>query len=144
MILPDYYALLKINRDSELETIKKAFRTEIAIYHPENNSAPDARRTFDLLIEAFDVLSNDKKRMEYDVMLKENERRTLPTTVPNQKEETYKEWQKEAKKKSDKSWDASLDELLLLEVFFELGILGLLGDWGDGLGDVFGDVFDIF
>ena len=40
------------------ETIKKAFRKEIAIYHPDNNASTEAREKFEQLVEAFDILSN--------------------------------------------------------------------------------------
>ena len=98
---------------------------------------------FDLLIEAFNVLSNTKKRKAYDEMLAKREAR-IPVVISEKEEETYEEWQKEAKKKSKKSWDADLTDLLLLDLFIDGSLFGMFDGFDDLIGDTLGDVFDLF
>ena len=150
MQLINYYQLLHINQSADLETIKSAFRKEIAMYHPDKNSAPGARARFDQLVEGFDMLSNSKKREAYDKLLNASETNKPIVVAPNE-EKQYTDWKKEAKKKSDNYWSTSLSELLLLDIFLEGSFSGLfsgagdiLGDLGDSLGDSLGDIFDIF
>ncbi len=145
-MIADYYILLKIEQSTDLDVIKKAFRKEIAIYHPDNNPLPDARTQFDLLVEAFEVLSDSNKRITYDALLSAQ---TNNKPVVIEQEEHYKEWQKEAKTKSKKYYDYGLDELLLFDLFILNGDVldGLLsgtGDLIDGLTEGLEGVFDLF
>ncbi|MFD1064180.1 DnaJ domain-containing protein [Winogradskyella litorisediminis] len=142
-MITDYYSVLGVSKDADLETIKKAFRKKIALYHPENNKSPEAREKFDLLVEAFNVLSDGKKRAEYDKILNKRNLNT-PMVITPKEEKQYDDWKKEAKKKSKKSWETDLTDLLLLELFFDVGFLGLFGEFGEAIGDGLGDVFDLF
>lgn len=146
MELHNYYQLLNIDKSADLDAIKKAFRTEIALYHPNNNKSEGARVRFDMLVEGFDILSNPKKRDAYDQMLGFSET-NKPVLIEPKAEEQYKEWKKEAKKKSDTYWLRDLSDLLLLDLFLDAGLSGLFSgteDLLDGLGDSLGDIFDIF
>lgn len=63
----DYYEVLGVPRNADLESIKKAYRALARQYHPdiaENKS--EAERHFKEINEAFAVLSNDEKRAQYD------------------------------------------------------------------------------
>ena len=62
----DYYEVLGITRNSSEEEIKKAFRRLALEYHPDRNKDDGAERRFKEINEAYQVLSNDKKRAEYD------------------------------------------------------------------------------
>ncbi|WP_298894508.1 DnaJ domain-containing protein [uncultured Psychroserpens sp.] len=147
MELQNYYQLLNIEKTADLETIKKAFRKEIAMYHPDKNSSEGARARFELLVEGFNILSNKKKREAYDRMLNTSET-NKPMVVAPKAEQQYQEWKEESKKKSKDYWNTSLSELLLLDIFLETELLGGLfsgtEDLLDGLGDSLGDIFDIF
>ncbi len=145
-MITDYYKLLKIEKSVDLYSIKKAFRSEIAIYHPDNNRSPNARAQFDLLVEAFEVLSDPKKRSTYDELLK-SQITNKPVFI--KQKEHYEDWQRKAKTKSKKYYDFGLDELLLLDLFILNGDIldGLLSgtsDILDELTDGIGDVFDLF
>ena len=50
-MITDYYSILSVDINADLETIKKAFRKQIALYHPENNKSPEAKEKFDIIIE---------------------------------------------------------------------------------------------
>jgi len=146
MELINYYDLLKIESSADLNTIKKAFRKEIALYHPDKNKSEGAKAHFNLLVEGFDILSNSEKRLAYDAMLKTSAT-NKPIVIEPKKQEQYKEWKKEAKKKSDKYWFSDLADILVLDLFLDAGLSSLFSETDtllDGLSDSLGDVFDIF
>ena len=152
MELQNYYRLLNIEKTADLDTIKKAFRKEIALYHPDNNSSDGARARFDLLVEGFDILSNSKKREAYDQMLIASET-NKPMVLEPKVEAQYNTWKKESRKNSERYWDTGLAELLVLDIFLNSNLLGgilsgtedILEGLGDSLSDIdLGDVFDIF
>lgn len=60
----DYYDILGIDKKAPKEDIKKAFRTLAHKYHPDKKTGDDAK--FKEINEAYSVLSDDKKRAEYD------------------------------------------------------------------------------
>ena len=63
----DYYEILEIERTSDKEIIKKAYRKLALKYHPDRN--PDdksAEERFKQINEAYEILSNDEKRQIYD------------------------------------------------------------------------------
>lgn len=63
----DYYALLGVSRDAKAEDIKKAYRKLARKHHPDVNPGDKAaEERFKDISEAFDVLSDDKKRSVYD------------------------------------------------------------------------------
>ena len=138
--MTNYYQLLNIDPKADLNTIKKAFRREVAIYHPDNNKSPEAKDRFEKIIEAFDILSDAEKRKVYDDMLK-FEATNKPVVI--EQKEQYKDWQKEAKKKSKKYEDFSLEDLLLLDIFVLNGDI-LDSIFSDDLIDGLGDIFDLF
>lgn len=62
----DYYEILGIPRDADTKAIKSAFRKLAMKYHPDRNKAPDAEEKFKQIAEAYAVLSDPRKRAEYD------------------------------------------------------------------------------
>ena len=62
----DYYEVLGIARDADQKTIKDAFRSLALKYHPDRNKAPDAEEKFKEIAEAYGILSDPKKRAQYD------------------------------------------------------------------------------
>ncbi len=61
----DYYKILGIDRKATKEEIKKAFRTIAHKYHPDKGGGDAAK--FKEASEAYSVLSDDKKRAQYDM-----------------------------------------------------------------------------
>lgn len=140
--MKNYYTILKINGEADLAAIKKAFRREIALYHPDKNPNESAKQHFDDLVEGFNILSDSEKRKVYDAMLKASY--TNKPIVVSEKQQ-YEEWKEESKKTSRKYRSTTLEDLLLLDIFLDVGFSGLLTeDLFDGVGDLFGDVFDLF
>eukprot|EP01084_Bolivina_argentea_P159431 277663_1 len=63
-----YYKILGVERNATKEQIKKSYRKLAMKWHPDKN--PDnkdaAEREFKEIGEAYSVLSDDKKRKQYD------------------------------------------------------------------------------
>lgn len=62
----DYYEILGVQRGASRDDIQKAFRKLAREYHPDVNKAPDAHDRFQEINEAYQILSDDKKRAAYD------------------------------------------------------------------------------
>eukprot|EP00825_Cyclidium_porcatum_P009874 TRINITY_DN15049_c0_g1_i1.p2 TRINITY_DN15049_c0_g1~~TRINITY_DN15049_c0_g1_i1.p2 ORF type:complete len:189 (+),score=35.35 TRINITY_DN15049_c0_g1_i1:142-708(+) len=62
----DLYKILGINRDADQRTIKKAFNKLSRKYHPDKNKEPDAAEYYSKIINAYEVLSDDDKKQQYD------------------------------------------------------------------------------
>jgi len=62
--MKDYYKILEIEKESEKEDIKKAYRKMALKYHPDKNNGDDDK--FKDIAEAYEILSDDNKRIQYD------------------------------------------------------------------------------
>ncbi|XP_066483495.1 dnaJ homolog subfamily B member 6 [Tiliqua scincoides] len=69
----DYYEILGVHRHASPEDIKKAYRKLALKWHPDKNpdNKEEAERQFKQLAEAYEVLSDAKKRDIYDKYGKE-------------------------------------------------------------------------
>ncbi|MCW5199254.1 molecular chaperone DnaJ [Desulfobulbus sp. F1] len=63
----DYYEILEVPKNADGEVIKKAYRKHAMKYHPDRNPGDkEAEARFKEAAEAYEVLSDKKKRQVYD------------------------------------------------------------------------------
>ena len=63
----DYYKILEVSENEDISEIKKQYRKLAMKYHPDRNAGDErAAKKFREITEAYEVLSNEKKRKEYD------------------------------------------------------------------------------
>lgn len=75
---PDYYAILGILRDATQEEIKRAYIESAQRLHPDKNQAPGETEFFLEVQQAYETLSNPKRRMDYDATLPKEETTSSP------------------------------------------------------------------
>lgn len=65
--MADYYEVLEVSRNATPEEIKKAYRQKALKFHPDKNPGDsEAEKRFKEISEAYEVLSDEKKRQIYD------------------------------------------------------------------------------
>jgi molecular chaperone DnaJ len=62
----DYYSVLGVAQNASDEEIRRAFRRKAMEFHPDRNKNADAEDKFKEINEAYQVLSDTKKRGQYD------------------------------------------------------------------------------
>jgi DnaJ-class molecular chaperone len=63
----DYYKILGIAKDSDQIQIRKAFRQLALLHHPDKNkNSEESKVKFMELVQAYEVLSDEKARERYD------------------------------------------------------------------------------
>ncbi|XP_029029426.1 dnaJ homolog subfamily B member 13 [Betta splendens] len=62
----DYYETLEINRNATDADIKRAYRRLALKFHPSNNREPESSDRFCEIGEAYEVLSDPRKKATYD------------------------------------------------------------------------------
>lgn len=65
--MKDYYQILGVPRGASDAEIRKAYRRLAKMYHPDVNKDKTAEEKFKEISEAYNVLSDTKKRKEYDM-----------------------------------------------------------------------------
>jgi len=66
----DYYEILGLDERATSDDVKKAYRELAKKYHPDINRSATSEELFKLISEAYEVLSDDAKRMQYDLYRK--------------------------------------------------------------------------
>lgn len=62
----DYYEVLGVGKSASAADLKKAYRKLALEWHPDRNKSSDAEKRFKEINEAYEVLSDSKKRQAYD------------------------------------------------------------------------------
>ena len=66
--MTDYYAILGVKKNANIDEIKKSYKTEALKWHPDRNpdNVEEATKKFQLISKAYEVLSDPKKKDIYD------------------------------------------------------------------------------
>ncbi|XP_039330415.1 dnaJ homolog subfamily C member 11 [Saimiri boliviensis] len=100
----DYYSLLNVRREASSEELKAAYRRLCMLYHPDKHRDPElksqAERLFNLVHQAYEVLSDPQTRAIYDIYGKRGlemegwevvERRRTPAEIREEFERLQRE-----------------------------------------------------
>ena len=81
--MKNYYEILEVNKKASQETISKVYKFLAKKNHPDANpdNKQEAEEKFKEISEAYEILSNEEKRKEYDEELHDYEASTSPQTV---------------------------------------------------------------
>ncbi|XP_011310004.1 protein tumorous imaginal discs, mitochondrial isoform X1 [Fopius arisanus] len=123
----DYYEILGVSKNSAAKDIKKAYYQLAKKYHPDTNkNDPNASKKFQEVSEAYEILSDEAKRKEYDTWGTTSEQMGMGANsggFPGGAEEAYKH-----------NWDfrASVNpEELFRKIFGEEGFKAHFSDQED-------------
>lgn len=61
-----YYDVLDVDKNADRQQIKVAYRSKARQFHPDLNRDPGSAELFKIVQEAYEVLSDDDRRKEYD------------------------------------------------------------------------------
>ncbi|XP_053516422.1 dnaJ homolog subfamily C member 11 [Artibeus jamaicensis] len=100
----DYYSLLNVRREASSEELKASYRRLCMLYHPDKHRDPElksqAERLFNLVHQAYEVLSDPQTRAIYDIYGKRGlemegwevvERRRTPAEIREEFERLQRE-----------------------------------------------------
>lgn len=68
-----FYRLVEVAREATDEEIKKAYRKLVMAYHPDRNRGdPDREERLKEINEAYQVLGDEEKRRQYDLLCRQS------------------------------------------------------------------------
>jgi len=67
--MPTHYEILGVNKGADESEIKKSYRSLSLKYHPDRNSSDDAITKIQEINQAYEILSDQGKRQQYDMEL---------------------------------------------------------------------------
>lgn len=76
--MKNYYEILQVSKNASKEIIEKAYKTLAKTYHPDvqqDENKKTAEEKMKQINEAYEILSDDVKRNNYDIELEEEEKR---------------------------------------------------------------------
>ena len=72
----DYYEILQVSQNADLATVERVYRFLAKWYHPDNVATGDGDK-FQMLLTAYEVLSDPEKRAAYDARYEQEKARQL-------------------------------------------------------------------
>jgi len=153
----DYYQVLGISRDANIEQIKQAYRIKAKLYHPDINKKENAKRDFQIINEAYRVLINTEKRRWYDFKLKYPSTTGLKPQAKTRNDYAsyYRAYTRYQQAHEEKEYFAKYTKTLLDKILFYFlivsGVLAVIfgtiqlifGKW-EGLDSLSGLIFGIW
>jgi DnaJ-class molecular chaperone len=71
------YSILGLEHSASIDDIRHAYRGHLVECHPDKNKSPEAALRFRAITDAYEVLSDELKKQEYDIMLCSRETASL-------------------------------------------------------------------
>ncbi|MFB6257964.1 MAG: J domain-containing protein [Flavobacteriales bacterium] len=68
-MMPNYYQILELPYNASASDIKRAYREKAKNCHPDISRSDQAKKEFQLLNQAYSILSDAEKRKKYDLIL---------------------------------------------------------------------------
>lgn len=84
--MKNYYKALGLNQSSSADDIRRAYRILARRYHPDVNPGTESKQKFQEILEAYEVLSDEKARKTYNSKFESFQRRNI-----NKQHERYQE-----------------------------------------------------
>jgi len=78
---PNYYAILGVRYDASQEEIKRAYFEAAQRFHPDKNKLAGETEVFLEVQQAYEILSNPKRRAQYDALLPPEEKQSSPIQI---------------------------------------------------------------
>lgn len=69
----NFYEILGLDQDATADDIRRAYRRMALQFHPDRSDAPDAEERFQKINEAYQVLSDESARIDYDRCIERQE-----------------------------------------------------------------------
>ena len=63
-----YYEVLEVGIDASDALIKKQYYAQAKYWHPDHNENPKSLEIFQKISVAYEILSDEKKRLKYDLL----------------------------------------------------------------------------
>lgn len=110
--MENYYEILEVSKNASKEVIEKAYKVLAKKYHPDLQEPANKKiseEKMKLINEAYEILSDDNKRRNYNIELENKEKAIREQQVNNYKdieeddEEYYEEYEKPLTKKEIKA-----------------------------------------
>lgn len=100
--VPDYYGLLEVKYTASSKEIRKAYRKKALVLHPDKNpDNPNAADLFDQVNKAYELLSDEKKKKEYDTKLQVQREREAKWEAANAEIRAMRETLERNERKAD-------------------------------------------
>ncbi|MBV5312083.1 MAG: DnaJ domain-containing protein [Prolixibacteraceae bacterium] len=104
--MKNYYQILGLESNASKEDIKKAYRTYAAKFHPDKqNGDKFFEERFKEILEAYEILSDDLKRANYDT--KRTNEYSKGASAYNRQTESDQDREREQKKRREKEREES-------------------------------------
>ncbi len=104
------YKILNIPENANLDEIKSAYKKLVRKYHPDINKEEGAEETFKKINMAFEILSDDIKRLQHDTL------HGIIASARNEKKEENTKTQEEEKPKPKAQRETKKDESFLEKI----------------------------